>query len=102
MKNKLVIDPNIKSWIDYPSNTHFPIQNLPFGIFSNHDNTRRVCTIIGDTVIDIHELYRCVALQNIKTKKFIKDLLLNDYCNDLFSEGKELIRALRSQIVELF
>ena len=53
MKNKLVIDPNIKSWIDYPSNTHFPIQNLPFGIFSNHDNTRRVCTIIGDTVIAV-------------------------------------------------
>ena len=27
-------DPNLKSWLEVPSDSDFPIQNLPFGIFS--------------------------------------------------------------------
>ena len=26
-------NPNLKSWIDVDSDSHFPIQNLPFGVF---------------------------------------------------------------------
>ena len=26
-------DPNLKSWIEVPANSDFPIQNLPFGVF---------------------------------------------------------------------
>ncbi len=102
MQNKYIVDPHLKSWISYDASCHFPIQNIPLGIFSNEDKTKRICTIIGDTVIDIHELYRAITLQNVKTTKPIKGLLQNDYCNDLFQEGKSVLRALRMQIVELF
>ena len=27
-------DPKLKSWVEVPNNSDFPIQNLPFGIFS--------------------------------------------------------------------
>ena len=26
-------NPNLKSWVNTPENTDFPIQNLPFGVF---------------------------------------------------------------------
>jgi fumarylacetoacetase len=26
-------DPKLKSWVDVPAGSDFPIQNLPFGIF---------------------------------------------------------------------
>mgnify|MGYP001300743536 CR=1 FL=1 len=32
-------DPNLKSWMEVPSDTDFPIQNLPFGIFSTKTKT---------------------------------------------------------------
>lgn len=27
-------DPSLKSWIEVPEGSDFPIQNIPFGIFS--------------------------------------------------------------------
>ena len=33
-------DPSLKSWIEVPENSDFPIQNIPFGI----------ATVAGDTV----------------------------------------------------
>ena len=46
------------SWID-AANTpdcDFPIQNLPFGVFSKDGETPRCCSAIGDRVIDLAAL----------------------------------------------
>ena len=52
-------DPNLTSWIESANEdgTDFPIQNLPFGVFS-HDGVdgRRIGIAIGDQVLDCHEL----------------------------------------------
>ena len=42
---------SLKSWVEYDaSKTHFPIQNVPFGVFVRPDG-RKVCgTRIGDKV----------------------------------------------------
>ena len=41
-------DPKIKSWIKIPENSDFPIQNLPFGIFSTTEKNKRIGVAIGD------------------------------------------------------
>src|SRR5437773_12546296 len=47
-------DPTLKSFIATTRESHFPIQNLPFGIFSNvEDPTPRVGVAIGDQVLDL-------------------------------------------------
>ncbi len=52
-------DPNLKSWVD-SANQHecpFPIQNLPFGIFTSADKlSKRAGIAIGDQVLDLLEL----------------------------------------------
>ncbi|CAG8634124.1 16016_t:CDS:2 [Acaulospora morrowiae] len=44
----------MKSFIEVPSDSHFPIQNLPFGIFSTEDvPTPRVGVAIGSQILDL-------------------------------------------------
>ena len=51
-------DPALTSWIESANSpdTDFPIQNLPFGVFSRKgDSERRVGVAVGDQIIDIGE-----------------------------------------------
>lgn len=46
----------LTSFLDIPSNSHFPIQNLPFGIFSTENASPRVGVRIGEFVLDLSVL----------------------------------------------
>jgi len=51
-------DPALTSWIESANapDTDFPIQNLPFGVFSRKgDSERRVGVAIGDQIVDVGE-----------------------------------------------
>ena len=51
-------DPSLTSWIESANSpdTDFPIQNLPFGVFSRRGEAeRRVGVAIGDKIVDIGE-----------------------------------------------
>src|SRR5688572_7464895 len=51
-------DPSLRSWVSSANSpdTDFPIQNLPFGVFSRKgDTVRRVGVAIGDQIIDVSE-----------------------------------------------
>jgi fumarylacetoacetase len=43
----------MKSFIDVAADSHFPIQNLPFGIFKPADGLARVGVAIGEFVLDL-------------------------------------------------
>lgn len=93
-------DPDIKSWIEVPQGSDFPIQNIPFGIFSTEDTEPRAATRIGDTVIDLYQL----ALAG-----YFKDTGIDDpevfnhrYLNHFMETGKPVWRAVRNRISWLF
>jgi len=46
----------LKSFIDVPRESHFPIQNLPFGIFRPRTGAARVGVAIGEYVVDLAAL----------------------------------------------
>jgi fumarylacetoacetase len=51
-------DPSLTSWIESANSpdSDFPIQNLPFGVFSRKgDSERRVGVAIGDQIVDVGE-----------------------------------------------
>ena len=51
-------DPSLTSWIESANSpdTDFPIQNLPFGVFSRRgESERRIGVAIGDKIVDIGE-----------------------------------------------
>jgi fumarylacetoacetase len=43
----------LKSFIEISSDSHFPIENLPFGIFKPRDGKARVGVAIGEFVLDL-------------------------------------------------
>src|SRR5262245_30413284 len=49
-------DPALRSWVDVPANSDFPIQNLPFGIVRPRDGSPRVGVAIGENVLDLSVL----------------------------------------------
>ncbi len=50
-------DPKLSSFIDVAPTSDFPIQNLPYGVFSSRDGLApRVGVAIGDHVLDLWEL----------------------------------------------
>ena len=50
-------DPKLRSFIPVDATSHFPIQNLPYGVFSAKDGLApRVGVAIGDYVLDLWEL----------------------------------------------
>src|SRR5687768_18466137 len=51
-------DPSLRSWVSSANSpdTDFPIQNLPFGVFSRKgDTVRRVGVAVGDEIIGVSE-----------------------------------------------
>jgi fumarylacetoacetase len=52
-------NPNLRSFIEVAPDSDFPIQNLPFGVFSTENSPqKRVGVAIGDFVLDLAELER--------------------------------------------
>jgi len=52
-------DPSLKSWLEQANqeDCHFPIQNLPYGVFNSADNPdKRVGVAIGDQILDLSVL----------------------------------------------
>ncbi|CBY24016.1 unnamed protein product [Oikopleura dioica] len=44
----------MKSFVEVPANSDFPIQNLPYGVFSTCDNpTHRIGVAIGEHILDL-------------------------------------------------
>ena len=51
-----VNNPELTSWVRVPADSDFPIQNLPFGIFSTADRSARPGVAIGEHILDLAEV----------------------------------------------
>jgi len=93
-------DPALRSWIEVPGEHPFPIQNLPYGVFTRPDEEPpRVGVRIGDFVLDLKVLehaglFRQTALG--EEHVFCKRAL-----NKLMSRGRAAWSSARARISEL-
>lgn len=88
-------DPHLKSWIEVSPDSDFPIQNLPLGVYSNKLVKHRVCTAIGDQVVDLYALAELGYLDELGYGKEIFDAPV---LNPLLSHGKTAMRKLRNHL----
>lgn len=92
-------DPSRKSWIDVPANSDFPIQNIPFGVFITSDDEITTGTRIGDTAIDLADMYQLGYFEGIDLPD---DTFLQDTLNDFISLGRGIWRQVRNRLAEIF
>lgn len=91
-------NPSLTSWIDVASQSDFPIQNLPFGIFKTQSSSPRIGIAIGDQVLDLAILNKLGFLENLKIDNSV---FTNQYLNDFIALGKQTTRAVRERVSNL-
>ena len=91
-------NPNIKSWVDVPEGNVFPIQNLPFGIFSTSSSSARPGVAIGEQILDLQYLSAKGLLDGLgfENSDFNSRVL-----NQIINRGKSATTALRNRVSQL-
>lgn len=93
-------DPTRKSWITIPEGCDFPIQNLPFGVYSTVAQPRpRIGIALGEWIIDAHEMALSGLLDPVG---FDMEVLSDSTLNRLAALGNDVASRLRDRIADLF
>ncbi|HET8667727.1 MAG TPA: fumarylacetoacetase [Terriglobales bacterium] len=94
-------DPKARSWVESANatDTDFPIQNLPLGVFDDDKELPAIGVAIGDQVLDLSAVAEAELLPGID--EITSEALLEDSLNVLMALGDERWRALRRAIFGL-
>ena len=93
-------DPALRSWVPgADGHPDFPIQNLPFGVFSPHDGAPRAGVAIGLNILDISGLLATGLLtgEAAEAAETARGTTLNSF----LAAGARPRRALRRRLSEL-
>lgn len=91
-------NPLLQSWMEVKPGSDFPIQNIPFGIYSDSKVEHHACSAIGENIVDLYELARNGYFEalNIPQEYFRSGSL-----NEIIGMGKQITNHLRERISEL-
>jgi len=92
-------NPAKKSWLSVDSQSDFPIQNIPFGVFITKDDLVTIGTRIGEYAIDLAAMHQLGYFEGIE---LTDDIFLQDTLNDFISHGKKCWRQVRNRIADVF
>ena len=97
-------DPNLKSWIESANqpDTDFPIQNLPFCVFTRACTYEdvRIGVAIGDYILDVYGCYECCLFED---DSFQIAVSADNYCldNSVMKKHANLQKAFRRRLMEI-
>ena len=92
-------NPALKTWLDVPANSDFPIQNIPFGVFSVEEDELIIGSRIGNYAISLPALNDLGFFNDID---FDDNVLYDETLNAFISEGKPVWTAVRNRISQIF
>lgn len=91
-------NPKLKSWVDVPAGSDFPIQNLPFGIFKTQYLTSVAGVAIGNHVLDLVYLYENGFFDGLGLPPGIFN---QQYLNSFIGLGRKKCGKVRERVSEL-
>src|SRR4051812_40189708 len=89
----------LRSFIDVAPDSHFPIQNLPFGVFKPAQGSARVGVAIGDLVLDLSVLEEQGKFRSAKFSS--SGIFAADSLNAFLSLGRPAWQKAREIIQRL-
>ncbi|XP_037939676.1 fumarylacetoacetase [Teleopsis dalmanni] len=85
----------MSSFVNIPAGSDFPLENLPYGVFSTKANARkRLCVAIGEHVLDLSGVAQLYPPE-------VQDALTSDSLNLLMSLGHQAWQVVRERTREL-
>ncbi|WP_394750959.1 fumarylacetoacetase [Spongiimicrobium salis] len=79
-------------WVPIPENSDFSIYNIPFGIFSQGNDIKKVGCAIGDHILD---LAKAAELGTFDPLNFNKSVFENEFLNAFIDLGKNITNEVR-------
>lgn len=94
------LDPALRSFIDVPEDSHFPIHNLPYGVFRPDSGSEpRIGVAIGDRVFDLLVAAECGLLSGGELGS--GEVFTNPTLNELMASGRPVWSEARSRLTRL-
>ncbi len=96
-------DPTLRSYIPVPADSHFPIQNLPYGVFTRRGLDRlHIGVAIGDQILDLTQLVER-GLSGMPTGDAfdLRQVFAAGRLNNFLASGRANWRAARAWISQL-
>ena len=90
---------SIKSFIQVAADNDFPIQNLPFGIFSTNSKDPRCGTAIGEYVVDLAYLQHMNLFSGTVVAN--TEVFSNNTLNEFMGMGKKARLEVRERLLDL-
>jgi len=90
-------DPQRRSWVDVDDAGEFPIQNLPYGVFTAPGRTRRIGVAIGERIVDLRALAEAGHFDDLAAR----GLLSAESLNAFMAAGRPVWRAVRRRLSDL-
>jgi fumarylacetoacetase len=88
--------PTMTSFIAVDAKSHFPIQNLPYGIFSREGGAKCIGVAIGDQILSLGDIHTAGLFSGFDSSCFLESTL-----NTFMGAGKPVWSAARARITEL-
>lgn len=89
----------MKTFMKYSADCEFPIENLPYGVFSTEDNPeKRIGVAIGDVILDLNAIASEFDGPLLKNKQ---DVFRRDCLNDFMSLGRPAWLETRYKLQDL-
>jgi fumarylacetoacetase len=87
----------LKSFIDIAPDSHFPLENLPFGVFKPRDGDARIGVALGDYVVDLAALQEAGHFPDLKDRQ----VFARDSLNEFLALGRSAWKKVREILQEL-
>ena len=89
----------LKSFIDVPHDSHFPLENLPFGVFKPREGAARIGVALGEYVVDLATLERAGLLKDLQPGTAAATT--RDSLNEFLGLGRPAWRRVREILQKL-
>lgn len=90
------LDPGLSSWVPVPEGSDFPVQNLPFGVFSRGDDPPRVGVAIGRHAVDLTEIAGEGLLDGVRGLR--AEVFASPALNGFLALGRPAWREVRERL----
>ncbi len=87
----------LKSFIDVAPDSHFPLENLPFGVFKPRNGSGRIGVALGEYVVDLAALEAAGHFKDLQDRQ----LFARDSLNDFLALGRPAWKKVREILQKL-
>jgi fumarylacetoacetase len=98
----------LKSFIDIPRDSHFPLENLPFGVFKLPNESARIGVALGEYVVDLSALEEARLFKDLPPGSPSRTgvaasagIFAQDSLNEFLALGRPVWRNVRETLQKL-